>query len=189
MDHTVLFVDDEPDVTDGLKRKLRKEPYRILRANSADDALNILESEKVDVVVSDEQMPGMKGSEFLAVVRQKYPGSIRMILTGHASLDAAVKAVNEGRIYRFLIKPCNDAELAVTIRQALRQKDLMREAYQLLQISKKQASMLEKLEKDHPELVIVKRDDDGVIAIDDSTQELDAEKIIREIAEQNKNIK
>ena len=189
MKHTVLFVDDEPEVTDGLKRKLRKEPYNIISANSADDALKLLESEKVDVVVSDEQMPGMKGTEFLAVVRKKYPGTIRMILTGQASLDAAVSAINEGRIYRFLTKPCNDAELAVTIRQALRQRDLMKEAYQLLQITKKQSAMLEKLEKDHPELIMVERDDEGVITIDDSTQELDADKLIREITEQNKKTK
>lgn len=189
MKHTVLFVDDEPEITEGLKRNLRKEPFKILSANSADEALKLLETENVNLVVSDEQMPVMKGTEFLAIVKKKHPGTIRIILTGQASLDAAVNAINEGRIYRFLMKPCNYAELAITIRQALKQNELMREAYQLLQISKMQSTMLETLEKNHPELLIVERDEDGMIVIDDSTQELDADKLIQEIIEQNKKIK
>ena len=86
MQHKVLFVDDEPNGTKALKRALRREPYDILSAGSADESLEMLERESVDVVVSDENMPGMTGSEFLAVVYEKYPDTIRIILTGHASL-------------------------------------------------------------------------------------------------------
>lgn len=127
MAHRVLFVDDEPHIVDGLKRALRKEPYQIITANSGHEALTIIQQEPVDVVVSDEMMPGMSGSELLAFVCRDYPETIRMILTGHASLDMAIKAINEGEIYRFFTKPCSELDLAVTIRHALRQKDLVEE--------------------------------------------------------------
>ena len=186
MKHTVLFVDDEPEVTEGLKRNLHKEPYRILCSNNTDEALQILETENVDLVVSDEEMPGMKGTEFLALVRKKYPETIRMMLTGHASLDSAIKAINEGRVYRLLTKPCNDMDLAVTIREALRQKELIKESYQLLQKSKRQSSIIEQMKRNRPELLEIDRDEQGAILMDDSTEELDAEKLINLIVEQNK---
>ena len=91
---TILFVDDEPNVTDGLKRALRREPYEFLTATSGAAALKILEGQYVDVVVSDEQMPGLSGSVFLSMVRKQFPHTIRMILSGHASLDAAVRAIH-----------------------------------------------------------------------------------------------
>ena len=120
----VLFVDDEPKVIAGLKRAMRKEPYEIITANSACEALDIMDSTAIDVVISDEMMPGMSGSEFITKICQDYPDTIRMILTGHASLDMAIKAINEGEIYRFFTKPCNEVDLAVTIRHALEQKRL-----------------------------------------------------------------
>jgi len=75
-----------------LKDALANEPYDILSAASAEEALPILDREQVDVVISDEKMPGMSGSEFLAIVRQEYPDTVRMILTGHASLESAIRA-------------------------------------------------------------------------------------------------
>jgi two-component system probable response regulator PhcQ len=73
----------------------------------------------VDVVISDEKMPGMSGSEFLSLVRQEYPDTIRIILTGYGSLESAIRAINEGEIYRLFTKPCNVIDLAITIRLAL----------------------------------------------------------------------
>jgi len=96
MEHKVLIVDDEPTITDLLKDALANEPYDILSAASAEEALPILDREQVDVVISDEKMPGMSGSEFLAIVRQEYPDTVRMILTGHGSLESAIRAINEG---------------------------------------------------------------------------------------------
>jgi len=87
MSHKVLIVDDEPHVTEGLKRVLRKEPYEILTASSANQALSILDREAIDVVISDDKMPGMSGSELLSIVSLDYPDTIRIMLTGHASLD------------------------------------------------------------------------------------------------------
>jgi len=118
----ILLVDDEPLVTTTLKRVLRKEPYDIYTANSGAEALQLLMRKSADVIVSDERMPGMSGSEFLAIARQHYPDTARIILTGHASLEAAIRAVNEGAICRFLTKPCDENDLTLAIGEALQQK-------------------------------------------------------------------
>jgi two-component system, probable response regulator PhcQ len=104
-----------------------------LSANSANEALQILAREAVTVVISDEKMPGMRGAEFLARVYRDYPETIRIMLTGHANLDLAMRAVNEGQIYRFLLKPCNEQEIRITIRQAVQQKELSEKSRRLLQ--------------------------------------------------------
>ena len=188
MKHTVLFVDDEPMVTEGLKRALRKEPYRILSARSGKEALAMLELEKVDVIVSDERMEGMSGSELLSIVRKRRPNTIRMILTGHASLDAAIRAINEGEIYRFFTKPCNEIDLAVTIRQALRQNDLMTEARRLLDATRNQAAMIDRLKKERPDLLKVEKDGEGAIIVNETEEEMDLDRLISEISEQAKKI-
>ena len=115
----VLLVDDEPNVAQALTRKLHREPFEFLIAHSGDAALELLEKHPVDVVVSDEQMPGMSGSQLLSTVRIHYPSTIRMILSGQATLEAAVRAINEGSVHRFFVKPCDTNDLAFSIKQAL----------------------------------------------------------------------
>ncbi len=119
MKNHVLFVDDELGVTKAMERALCSQNYSVITANSAKEALEILAARKIQVVVSDEKMPHMTGAEFLAIVRQKYPETVRIMLTGQASLGAAVSAINDGEIYRFLMKPCDTDELELTIRTAL----------------------------------------------------------------------
>lgn len=181
MQHKVLIVDDEPIITDLLKDALSREPYGILSASSAEEALPILDREKLDVVISDEKMPGMSGSEFLAVVRQKYPDTIRMILTGHASLDSAIRAINEGEVYRFFTKPCNMFDLAMTIRQAIKLNDLMKESRRLLKIVKRQSALIESLERQYPGITKIKRDAEGDIVIDDEIGNGECDALIEEI--------
>jgi len=180
MNRKVLFVDDEPHVTDSLKRSLRKEPYEVLSANSASEALKMLAREPVDVVVSDEKMPGMQGSEFLAQVCKLYPETVRIILTGHGSMEAAIRAINEGEIYRFLTKPCNEVDLAVTIRQALQLKDLKAISQRLLEKNKNQSAVLRELEKKHPGITKVERDSKGAIILGVEIDD-DVEKFLSEI--------
>ncbi len=119
----VLFVDDEPAVTHGLRVALRKEPWEIVTADSGEEALNRLSESPFDVVVSDERMPGLQGSDFLSIVRRDHPETIRIILSGQADLPAAVKAINSAEIYRFLLKPCPAEEVGLTIREALKRRD------------------------------------------------------------------
>ena len=118
MDIYLSMVDDDPNITAAIARSLEPEPFEILCADSAKEGLDILSRTDIDVVVSDDQMPVMSGSVFLAKVRQKYPHTIRMILTGQASIESAIRAINEGQVYRFFTKPCNPADLAITIRTA-----------------------------------------------------------------------
>ena len=124
MSYTVLFVDDDHNVLEGLTRALRKEPYEILTAPSAEEAALILEKSAVDVIVCDEQMPGISGTEFLTQTAKDYPEVIRIILTGHSTPKLWSRAINECDIFRFLIKPCDELELATMIRKALKERTL-----------------------------------------------------------------
>ena len=92
----------------------------------------ILAGNDIDVVVSDERMPGMTGSQFLSEVRKQWPNTIRMILSGQADLEAAVRAINEGEVYRFLLKPCHPKDLQMTILQGLQHKKLVAQSRRLL---------------------------------------------------------
>lgn len=116
---TVLFVDDERDVTDSFRATMRRQPFRILTANSAREALEVLATNAVDVVVSDEQMPETSGSRLLSEVRTEYPAISRIILTGQASVEATIAAINDAAVFRFLTKPCPPADLAACISEAL----------------------------------------------------------------------
>jgi len=167
MPHVVLFVDDDASITDGVKRTLHREPYRVLAASSPAEALDRLAREPIDIVVSDEQMPGMLGTEFLAEVRRRHPSVVRMMLTGHASLEAVVRAINEGRIYHIFLKPCNPVELSITLRHALRQKALIEESRRLVRLVKRQAALVEGVEPGHSSITDVRRDAAGAVLIDE----------------------
>ena len=132
MSYTVLLVDDEPNVLDGLQRALRKEPYLILTATSAEMALEILRTRAVDLVVSDYEMPGMPGTTFLAQVQQEFPEIVLFLLTGKATLEVAIQAINDGAISHFFTKPCDTAALAFTIGQTLQQRTLLAAGKQLV---------------------------------------------------------
>ena len=119
----LLFVDDEPAITRALSVAFRKEPYEIRTAISGQAALALFAEAPFDVIVSDERMPGMCGSDLLAQVRELYPATVRIILSGQANLEAAVRAINAAEIYRFIMKPCPAEELMVTVREALELRD------------------------------------------------------------------
>ncbi|ROQ90128.1 response regulator [Desulfosoma caldarium] len=171
MKKTVLFVDDEPNFTSAVKRALRHEPYRILTAHSAMEALRLLSEEPVDVVVSDERMPGMTGSEFLALVRERHPRTLRIMLTGYATLEAAIRAINEGEIYRFLTKPCHTQDLCQVLRQALAFQNALERSFQKQGVkatSFEAAALMEELERHHPGITRLKIDETGAILLDDA---------------------
>ena len=120
---TVLFVDDEEHSLRAMTAMFHKRPERLITAQSASEALRVLASEDVDVVISDERMPGMSGSELLTVVRNRYPGTVRMMLTGYASPPAAVRAVNDAAVHRFFAKPCPHRTLLAAIGETLIERD------------------------------------------------------------------
>jgi response regulator RpfG family c-di-GMP phosphodiesterase len=114
----ILLVDDEQAILDGLRRQLRKK-FTVHTAAGGAEALALLESEPVTVVVSDMRMPQMNGATFLSKVRTLYPDVVRILLTGQADTQAAITAVNEGQIYRFLTKPCPPEVLVEEIASAV----------------------------------------------------------------------
>jgi DNA-binding NtrC family response regulator len=174
-----MLIDDEPAVIKGLERSLRHEGYTLLAAHSAQEALVILDEQQVDVLVCDEHMPGMTGTELLTLVRQRYPDSIRIILTGQATLETAIKAINHGEIYRFLTKPCSSYELIQTIRQGLRQQRLLRQSSRLLQKYRRQKKVLRDVESRFANLSAMQREADDSIVV--AEERLDLESVLREI--------
>jgi FixJ family two-component response regulator len=123
--HTVLCVDDEEGILHSLRRLLRKEDYRLLTALSGTEALKILEDNDVHLVISDQRMPQMSGTEFFAAVKEQYPDTIRVILSGYTDVDSITESVNKGHVYKFFLKPWNDQSLKLEIKQALNQYDLI----------------------------------------------------------------
>jgi putative nucleotidyltransferase with HDIG domain len=119
MKSTVLCVDDEPNILSALRRMLSLNNFKVLTADSGQTALELLASTPVDVVISDMHMPEMNGAELLAMVKERHPDAMRILLTGNADISSAIAAVNQGGIYRYLTKPWVDAELIATIESSL----------------------------------------------------------------------
>lgn len=167
MKHQVLLVDDEANILNSLQRSLHKENYQIFCAKSASEALEILNREPIDLVVTDQEMPGVSGIALLAEVRQSWPDTARFMLTGKATLEVAVNAINEGEVNRFFLKPCIISDLAASIRQSLQQKDLWIEAKRLLRKVQEQSAVLKHVEAQMPGITQVDRDPSGHIILDD----------------------
>ena len=178
----LLAVDDDPAVRAALLRDLRDhydrddvpedDQYEIITTASGPAAIDVIvrlqeRRQPVALVLSDERMPGMTGSQFLTEVRKQWPNTIRMILSGQADLEAAVRAINEGEVYRFLLKPCHPKELQMTILQGLQQKKLVAQSRKLLQEHQKNVNILETLEKDNPGITKIELDEDGAIMMDE----------------------
>jgi diguanylate cyclase (GGDEF)-like protein/PAS domain S-box-containing protein len=117
---TLLIVDDEPNILTSLSRLLRREGFNILTANSPSAAFEHLAKHPVQVILSDQRMPEMSGTEFFSRVRQLYPDTIRIVLTGYTDLESVTGAINRGAIYKFLTKPWDDDLLRDQIREAFR---------------------------------------------------------------------
>jgi diguanylate cyclase (GGDEF)-like protein/PAS domain S-box-containing protein len=120
---TLLLVDDEQNIVSALKRLLRRDGYEILTANSGADGLAVLAANKVDVIISDQRMPGMTGVEFLSLVKEKYPNTIRLVLSGYTELKSVTDAINEGSVFRFLTKPWDDDKLRECVSEAFQYKN------------------------------------------------------------------
>ena len=175
----ILLVDDETNVLSALSRTLFDEDYEISTQTNAEQALEVMEQIRFKVVISDERMAGMPGSEFLARVRNLYPETMRILLTGHATLEAAIQAVNAGGIYRFFTKPWNDMELKFAIRSAIEKYDLEAENRRLLKTIRQQALEIKLLEKQYPGISRLEKDSLGNCVLPDISEE----EIARLIAE------
>lgn len=142
---TILFVDDEINILSALKRLFHPLGYRILTAESGAQGLEILERESVNLVVSDMRMPEMNGAQFLEKVREKWPETVRILLTGYTEISATIDAINKGQIYHYLSKPWQDSDIIPTIKHALHQQMLEREKQRLEELTHRQNEELKDL--------------------------------------------
>ena len=139
---TVLYVDDEENNLFSFKATFRIK-YNVLTAISGDEALKILETGQVHIIISDQRMPEMTGVEFLEIVLGKFPDPMRILLTGYADMSAVVDAVNKGKIFHYLTKPWNEEELDLTINRAY---EKYQEKVQLKEMNEKLAGSNDQLE-------------------------------------------
>ena len=124
---TLLLVDDEENITASLVRLLRRDGYTILRANSGQGGLNLLTQHKVGVIISDQRMLGMTGVEFLSKVKEIYPDTVRIVLSGYTELNSVTDAINRGAVYKFLTKPWEDDLLRANVDEAFRRYEMKME--------------------------------------------------------------
>lgn len=124
---SVLFVDDQVDITDLIRRMLQNEDYTQYYANSGAEALEIMEKHPVNVVVTDMVMPLVSGLQLLNIIKEKYPDTVRIVLSGQLQIASVLAAINSGEVYRYITKPWKvDAESKMIIRQALEYSDYLR---------------------------------------------------------------
>lgn len=126
----ILIVDDEDAILESLELTLAGE-YRIFTATSGEEGLAVLDREDIALVLSDQVMPGMSGVEFLEQVIDRNPRAIRMMLTGYADMPALIRAINEGRIYRYIPKPWEPDDLRIAVKRGLEVYELSSENAQL----------------------------------------------------------
>jgi len=129
--HTLLIVDDEVDVLESLRHQFHR-TYHVLTASSGPEALEILNNHDVDLILTDQRMPEMSGDAFLQHARELRPDAIRMLFTGYADIQGVISAVNEGQIFRYILKPWDSFELEAIIRQGAEQFELLAERRRLI---------------------------------------------------------
>lgn len=143
---TILLVDDERSVRAALAQTLQGSEVRVVEAEDSVAAFKMLRKEPIGIVIADHHMPGIKGLEFLALLREQFPDVIRIMLTGHTEYQVALRAVNEGQLFRFLEKPCSPAELRITIHMARERLELERENRHLLALVRSNPELLRQVQ-------------------------------------------
>lgn len=141
--HTVLVIDDEPDVLQSVKDLLRFD-YKVITATRATEGIKALAEQEVHVVMTDQRMPEMTGVEFLHHVQGEHPDAIRLLFTGYADLKAVIDAINQGNVYRYITKPWDPSELQSVIREACERYDLIVERQRLIEELKEKNAELER---------------------------------------------
>lgn len=123
-DYNLLIIDDEVEITKSLTRQFRKK-YNVFSTTDAEEGFAIMEKEKIQVVLSDQRMPGMTGVDFFLKIKDKYPDALKLILTGYADIEAVIGAINEGQVFRYVTKPWHPEELDTIIREAFEKYELI----------------------------------------------------------------
>lgn len=160
---TILVVDDDELFLEYIQRALTSENYNVITAYSGKEGLDILGKQQVSVVISEYKIPLMNGLEFLEKVRIIYPDILTIMVTDHADIKLAIKAINEAGVYKFLLKPWDDINFKNTIKKTLESLQVIKERDVLIRKVKTHEATLKDLEKRYPGITKVERDEDGYI--------------------------
>ncbi|MBU0971972.1 MAG: response regulator [Proteobacteria bacterium] len=149
-DHTILIVDDEEQVAKSLGRLMKQMGVKYVYMASGQAGIDRIKSASTpfSLIISDQRMPEMEGSEFLAIAKKITPNTIRFLLTGYADVDAVTRAVNKGAIHRYITKPWNNNSLIETVKAGLEQYELVMENDRLFKLAKAQNAKLFTLNTD-----------------------------------------
>jgi response regulator RpfG family c-di-GMP phosphodiesterase len=139
-EYTVMFVDDEPYVLESMQRMFHTSPYKVLLAESGEEALELMGRERVDILITDQRMPKMTGIELCHAVKGMYPSTIRIILSGYTDINDLIKAINQGEVYRFLRKPMDMAHMDKIVERAIEQNKVIRAFQHMLEAVNKTGS-------------------------------------------------
>lgn len=140
---TLLVVDDEPAILHALQRLFRPFDYHVLTAGGGEEGLQVLEHEPVDLVISDIRMPGMGGIQFLTRVAERWPDSVRIVLTAYGTRQESMAAINQGHVYGYIAKPWEDHDVYLMVRHALEKKRLDAERLRLTAACARMGRMLD----------------------------------------------
>ncbi len=182
MERNLLLVDDEPNIIRSLVRLLRRDGYNIVTANSGKEGLELLEQHRdVGVIISDQRMPEMNGTEFLSLVKDKFPNNVRIVLSGFTDLKSVTDSINEGAIYKFLTKPWDDDLLRKNVESAF-------EHYELTEENKRLQGQLQKLNMDLQRLNVELQNTNEELATTNKELESHIIEKVRQVSTQNKTI-
>jgi len=129
----IMIVDDESGILHAIRRELKPQDWAVEIHESASDALKHLEFEEFDLVISDFRMPEMNGVDFLRHVKERWPNTVRLILSGYTDVDAILKSLNEAEIYRYITKPWESEQLIETLKAGLDRRQRLLRAHELLE--------------------------------------------------------
>ncbi len=163
--YKILLVDDSQSILNALKRLLQSEGYEVFTALSASEALSMLQKIELDVLITDEGMPGATGTDLLMTIHNQFKDLVKIMLTGTTDINVFKSAINCGYICKFFNKPWDDNELLESIKQSLQQKELEKENQELKEIIKEHEKSLQKLNKQYPGIAERNVDSDGCIII------------------------
>lgn len=152
MKYTLLIVDDEPNMVRALVRLFRSDTIDILTAQNGQEALEIIKQQPVHVLLTDNMMPVMTGLELVKRTNGCSPDTVRIVLTGQSDMETVLAAVNEGEVFRFVLKPWNDIELKASVLIALGHRRLIEDNKRLIKELKEKCQLLDKLQEKDPGL-------------------------------------
>jgi DNA-binding NtrC family response regulator len=161
----ILIVDDEDSVRDSLTSVLEREGYTVHQAGGGEEGLLLLKERQIHLVISDYNMPGMTGVDFLKLVRQRNPDVVRIMLTGDPDPQTIIRSINEGEVYRFIKKPWDNTLLRVTVYFAFETIQLEQENRRLIAALRRQMNFLRDMERDFPYLAALTRDEDAALLL------------------------